>query len=176
MSMAAPASGAESALSFPMDCHYLYGLQKSDTWCLLISIKIWRHLTCTLSPLLPIDFPEFLIDYTLGPGFRRTNHKSVTVYLWPQCRQSAEQTFSVSTSPFYLSSLMASIWSQLLAAHPVLYFFSEPGAEIWVSDILLHFSGSCISHHLPLRPYLTNPIFFLPDSLQICRDSYMQWV
>lgn len=134
MSMAALASGVEFALPFPMDCHYLHGLKKSDTWCLFICIKIWHHLTCTLSLLLPTDFPQFLIDYTLGPGFRRTNHNSITVHLWPQCRQAAEQTFSVSASPFYLSSPMASIWSQLLAAHPVLYFFSEPGAEIWVSQ------------------------------------------
>lgn len=63
----------------------------TQTWYLVFVNLYWHltdHLVSTLSLLLPIDFSQVIIYCILGPGCRRTNHRSITVHLWPPCRHS----------------------------------------------------------------------------------------
>lgn len=116
-------------------------------------IKIWSLVSANLhqflTPLgiyfLPTDFPQSLIYCTLGPDFRRANHKPITS--WPPCRHSQPSGLSVTTSPWCLSSIGRQV-AAVAGCRPRSSFFSEPGAETGVSQTLcsivqkLHLSSS----------------------------------
>lgn len=52
--------------------------------------------------------------------------------------------------------------------HPAVFLFQARGRGMSVTDFPLSFSGSCISHHLQLGPYLTSQSFF-------CRQPSNIW-
>lgn len=129
---------------------------------------------CVASPFTYTFPPVADLLCTPGPGCRRTDRMPI-----PADQRSRG---FVSILPSFVRPLCRETGGRCgWVVHLVLYFLSEPGAEIGesqtVCSVFFFFFFRRLHHHLPLGPHLISPTFFLPDSLQRLRDGYYsQWV